>query len=191
VITSIAVKLNDDLTVKVSELLAPWAVQLADDRVAYTNHVVRVLLLADELDILSGTGGPRPSERDDFLVAGVFHDLGIWSDSTFDYLVPSIDLAREYLDAHGQGGLIPIVSEMIDQHHKVRAAADPGDPIEIFRRADSIDVAFGLRRFGLPLSRYRLILKDYPDRGFHWRLVQLGARRLVENPTSPLPMFKW
>ena len=190
-ITSIAVKLNDDLTVKVSELLAPWAVQLADDRVAYTNHVMRVLLIADELHAASGADGARPSDRTEFLVAGVFHDLGIWSEGTFDYLAPSIELAREYLETNAQSDLIPTVTEMIDQHHKVRAAADPSDPVELFRRGDSVDVALGLRRFGLPLSTYRKILNAYPDRGFHWRLVQLGARRLVEHPTSPLPMFKW
>jgi hypothetical protein len=183
--------LNDDLTVKVSELLAPWAVQLADDRVAYTNHVVRVLLIADELHALTKSQDPRPSDRTEFLVTGVFHDLGIWSAGTFDYLTPSIELAGEYLDAQGQSGRFPVVREMIDQHHKVRAAADPAEPVELFRRADSIDVALGLRRFGLPMSKYRKILKAYPDRGFHWRLVQLGARRLVEHPTSPLPMFKW
>jgi len=191
VITSIAVKLSDHLTVQVSELLAPWATQLGDDRVAYTNHVVRVLLLADELHKVAGERGIRPSERTEFLVAGVFHDLGIWSDDTFDYLVPSIDLARDWLDAHDQSEFLPLVSEMIEQHHKLRAAGDPHDPIEIFRRADTIEMVLGARRFGVPFGKWRSIRKAYPDRGFHRRLVQLSARRLVQHPTSPLPMFKW
>lgn len=152
---------------------------------------MRVLLLANELDAVSGNDSAPPSERTEFLVAGVFHDLGIWSDGTFDYLVPSIDLARDHLDARGESALFPLVEEMIDQHHKLRSAADHASPVELFRRADSIDVALGLRRFGLPLSSYRKILKDYPDRGFHWRLIELSTRRLVQHPTSPLPMFKW
>ncbi|MGH2906403.1 MAG: HD domain-containing protein [Solirubrobacterales bacterium] len=180
--------MNDELTVKISELLAPWASKLGDDRVPYTNHVTRVLLLCNEL---APASAERPSERDEFLAAGVFHDLGIWSDGTFDYLAPSIDLARDWLTDRGQSESIERVSAMIDQHHKVRTAGEADDPVEIFRRADTIDVLLGARRFGVPYRRYRAIRKAYPDRGFHRRLVQLGTRRLIEHPASPLPMFRW
>lgn len=183
--------MNDELTVTISEMLAPWAVQLGDSRVGYTNHVVRVLMFADELHALTGEDSPRPSDRLDFLATGVFHDLGIWNDGTFDYLAPSIDLARDWLDARGNADLIPLVTEMIDQHHKVRAWSDELNPVEIFRRADTIDVSLGLRRFGVSHRNYRKISKAYPDHGFHWGLVKLSARRLVEHPSSPLPMFRW
>jgi hypothetical protein len=80
---------------------------------------------------------------------------------------------------------------MIDNHHKVRGAGEPPDPVEIFRRADTIDVAFAARRFGVPYSKYRAIRRRYPDRGFHKRLVQLTVKRTIQHPSSPLPMFRW
>ena len=176
--------MNDELTTRVSAMLAPWAKQLGEDRVPYTNHIVRVLLLCEELS-------PGALDRTEFIAAGVFHDLGIWSDDTFDYLDPSIDRAKDWLEAEGHSDLFELVARMIDQHHKLRAAGGPNDPVEVFRRADTIDVLMGARRFGVKFSAYRRIRKDYPDRGFHRRLVQLTAKRFTEQPTSPLPMYKW
>lgn len=182
---------DDELAVDISTRLAPYADELGDDRVPYTNHVIRVLQFCDALfDRAGGTGEP-PSRRTEFVVCGVFHDLGIWTDRTFDYLVPSIDLAAEYLEHEGRSDLIPLVTEMIDLHHKQRAAGDSNDPIEIFRRADAIDVSLGARRFGLPFSAVRAVHRAYPSRGFHLTLVKLTAKRTIEHPSSPLPMFKW
>jgi hypothetical protein len=182
---------DDELAVDISALLAPYAEQLGKDRAAYTNHVVRVLLYCDLLFARGGGRGEQPSRRLEFRVAGVFHDLGIWTDNTFDYLAPSIELASEYLAREQRSELEPLVEEMIDQHHKQRAAGEPDDPVELFRRADLIDLTLGLRRFGLQGGQTRAMLRTYPSRGFHWKLVQLTTRRTIEHPTSPLPMFKW
>ena len=38
-------------------------------------------------------------------VAAVIHDLGIWTNKTFDYIAPSAALAREHLAARGRAGL--------------------------------------------------------------------------------------
>lgn len=182
--------MHDELRGRVDSLLDPWTPQLADDREPYTNHVMRVLLLSDEVARAANGGGTPPSEREEFLVAGVFHDLGIWSDGTWDYLQPSIERATAHLESSGKNELVPLVSAMIDQHHKVRRAGFNDDPVEVFRRADTIDVLLGGRRFGVPLSRYRAILREFPDKGFHASLVRRTFARLGEKPTSPLPMFK-
>ncbi len=105
--------------------------------------------------------------------------------------MPSIELATEHLQHDGRSDLEDLVTRMIDEHHKQRAAGPPDDPVEIFRRADLIDLVFGARRFGVPMSRVREIHRAYPSRGFHRRLVQPSVRRTIEHPTSPLPMFKW
>ncbi len=182
---------DDALALEVSQLLSPYAEALGDDRAGYTNHVVRVLLFCDALDAGSDPGNPPPSRRIEFLVCGVFHDLGIWTDETFDYLVPSIDLAGDHLEKIERSDLTPLVNRMIDEHHKQRSAGPPDDPVEIFRRADLIDLSLGLRRFGAPRKRVREIRRAYPNRGFHRRLVKLTVQRTLEHPTSPLPMFKW
>lgn len=121
----------------------------------------------------------------------MFHDLGIWTDDTFDYLVPSIDLAAARLEQEGRDDLIDLVTRMIDNHHKITPAGPKDDPVEIFRRADTIDVMLGLRRFGVPFKRVREIQRAHPDEGFHLRLVELTAKRTAGHPLSPLPMFKW
>lgn len=182
---------DDALAVEISAQLSPYADALGRDRVPYTNHVIRVLLFCDALFKRAGGEGERPSRRPEYVACGVFHDLGIWTDRTFDYLVPSIDLATDHLVHSGHEDLVPLVTEMIDLHHKQRAAGAPSDPVEIFRRADTIDVGLGLRRFGIPLSEIRSVLRSYPSRGFHRTLVKLTVRRTIEHPTSPLPMFKW
>ncbi|MGK2878383.1 MAG: phosphohydrolase [Solirubrobacterales bacterium] len=182
---------DDALAVDVSALLAPYADALGSDRPGYTNHVIRVLLYCDQLWERAGAAGDPPSRQVQYRVSGAFHDLGIWTDETFDYLVPSIDLAAAYLEGRDCKELIPVVTEMIDMHHKQRPAGPPDSAVEIFRRADAIDVSLGLRRFGLPISTVRATKRAYPGRGFHRTLIRLTAKRTIEHPTSPLPVFKW
>ncbi len=169
-------------------ILAEWESDLGADRVAYTNHVLRVLSFCDGL---SGTAGAvAPSAQPHFQAAAAFHDLGVWTHYTFDYLPPSIELAARWLADHGQDASIPLVCTMIDEHHKIRRA--PGHPdAEVFRRADLVDVSAGLRRFGLSRAEYRTIARRFPDAGFRRRLAQLGAQRIRSHPLSPFPMLKW
>jgi len=80
---------------------------------------------------------------------------------------------------------------MIVNHHKItRADADPGSLVEVFRRADWIDVSRGLRRFGLSRTFIESVFAHWPDAGFHWRLVELTVDRFRHHPLSPLPMVK-
>jgi putative acetyltransferase len=58
---------------------------LGHDLPAYENHVVRVLRFVAAL-------GGELSEP--LVVAAAFHDLGIWTARTFDYLEPSVELAE-------------------------------------------------------------------------------------------------
>ncbi|MEU0545235.1 HD domain-containing protein [Nocardia sp. NPDC005978] len=174
---------------EVDRRLDPWSEQLGADRPGYTNHCLRVLTLCDRL---AAPHGFVATDREEFLTAGAFHDIGVWSANTFDYLEPSAALATAWLTDNGRADLIDLVARMVDQHHKLRPAATPDDPVEIFRRADAIDIEFGiLGRFGVPRSTYRELSRDLPDAGFHRRLLRLGAKRIRTNPLSPLPMLKW
>ena len=83
--------------------------------------------------------------------AAVFHDLGIWTDRTFDYIAPSIALARTHLVAHAREDWTTEISTMISDHHKITpSSANPNTLVEPFRQADWIDVTGGLRGFGIP-----------------------------------------
>ncbi|MGK8485759.1 HD domain-containing protein [Nocardia asiatica] len=180
---------SNDLRGEVEARLAPWQQQLGPDRAAYTNHVLRVLALCD---LLAADQQPPPSAREEFLTAATLHDIGIWSAGSFDYLGPSCDHARAWLSSIDRAELTGLVVSMIDEHHRIRPAGPPHDPVEIFRRADAIDVELGLLgRFGISRRTYRELAKRYPNHGFHRRLARLAARRLRTHPTSPLPMLKW
>src|SRR5262245_44087726 len=129
----------------VEEVLDDHASQLGHDFIAYRNHVYRVANLC-----LAIVGDSRV-ELDKIAVAAVFHDLGIWTNNTFDYIAPSVAIARGHLTARGMADWIPEIEAMIEDHHKVTTSrADPQLLIESFRRADWVDVSRGLRRFGLP-----------------------------------------
>ena len=161
---------------------------LAVDHSAYRNHVYRVwhYCAAFRGDLID------EAEAEKIAVAGCFHDLGIWTHKTFDYLDPSAELARRYLEEQGRPEDFHDVGPMIHFHHKVtRYRADDGALVEAFRRADWLDVTQGRRRFGLDREIVRAVRRAFPSRGFYRRLQQLTLRRLREAPLRPLPMFKW
>jgi hypothetical protein len=170
----------------VEQVLGDHALELGADFMAYRNHVYRVVNLC--LAIV----GQGHVEVEKIAVAAVFHDLGIWTNQTFDYIAPSVAIAREYLAARGMADWIPDIEAMIVNHHKVTSSrADPQSLVESFRRADWIDVSRGLRRFGLPRTFIASVVATWPNAGFHRRLAQLTIDRLWKHPLSPLPMVKW
>lgn len=112
-------------------LLQAHATQLGADFTGYRNHAYRVAnlcaaqLWADE------------EQREKIAIAVAFHDLGIWTDHTFDYLQSSTRLASSYLTSSGRSDWVPEITEMILQHHKVfRYRSNPKWLVEPFRRAD-------------------------------------------------------
>jgi hypothetical protein len=131
-------------------------------------------------------------ERHKIIIAGCFHDLGIWADSTFDYLAPSIALAHAYLRQHDREQWIPEIELMIDLHHKIRAYRNARYPlVEVFRKADLIDVSLGVVSYGVSKTLIKRVKDQFPDAGFHMRLVQLTGAWLSQHPLNPLPVLKW
>lgn len=97
-------------------VLRAHAAGLGSDFVGYRNHAYRVANLC----IALAPAGPDQIEK--IAVATAFHDLGIWTDGTFDYLGPSVRLARAYLTESGRPEWITEVERTILEHHKLSAS---------------------------------------------------------------------
>lgn len=165
-------------------LHAHWEV-IGADFTAYRNHCFRVF------NYCVAMADANTAERERFAIAVAFHDLGIWSARSFDYIESSRNLARDYLKASGRAAWIEEVTAMIGNHHKItRFQRCRLSLVEVFRRADWIDVSFGWLRFGVPRGFIRQTLAIYPNAGFHRMLLALTGRRMKTHPLSPLPMMR-
>ena len=170
----------------IDDVLSAHRSVLGRDFTPYRNHVYRVTNLCARL------AQADEMMREKIAIAAVFHDLGIWTDGTFDYIEPSVKLANAYLPAVGHSDWVAEIAMMIREHHKITQYQTVECPfVEPFRRADWIDVTLGVRSFGVPRSFVRQLYSVWPDEGFHWRLVQFAITRLRSHPLTPLPMVKW
>ena len=102
----------------IDNVLNDHATALRDDFFAYRNHVYRIVNLCAAI--------VGRSELEKIAVAAVFHDLGIWTNGTFDYIAPSIALAHDYLVACAHQDWTTEIEGMIADHHKITpSTADP------------------------------------------------------------------
>jgi hypothetical protein len=164
-------------------ILNTYRSELGENYVPYRNHVYRVYNFAlTRLD---------PNEDLEKLsIATAFHDIGIWTNKTFDYLKPSAELAREYCRKQNiSSSDTNEVEMMIYNHHKL-GTVESSVLAEIFREADLIDLTLGLVPKGRKKEEIRLIRSLFPNKGFHLFLIKLFAKNLIVNPTHPFPIFK-
>jgi hypothetical protein len=172
--------------VLLEEILAPWRERIGADFEGYKNHVARMLNFCFALRACS------EEERRKLIIAGAFHDIGIWSDGTVDYLPPSIAQAKLYLREHGLTDWIPELEIIIDLHHKARPYRGAVSPlVEIFRKADLADFSLGIIKGGVAGATVRAAKAAYPNAGFHRRLMQLAGSWFAKHPLSPPPFMKW
>jgi len=150
----------------------------------YRNHVCRVFtncLLIDSAKI----------NVEKYAIAAVFHDIGIWTNHTFDYLDPSAEQAKAYLEKPGRQEWIEEITLMIYWHHKVtKYHGKHEELVESFRKADWIDVSLGLLSFGYDKQKINDTRKSLPNLGFHIFLIKGTVGNFFRHPLNPLPMFR-
>lgn len=156
----------------------------ADELVGYRNHVYRMV------NFCFAQGEFDADQKEKIIIAGCFHDLGIWSADTFDYLPPSIALANEYLASSGMVEWQGEISTMIDLHHRVRKCED-GSLIEVFRKGDLVDFSLGFFKFGLPAQYVREVKLRFPNEAFHKQLIRRACEWTLRHPLNPVPVLKW
>jgi hypothetical protein len=168
----------------VEEILGEWKNGIGKDYAGYKNHVCRMIHFCfAQKDF-------NDEEREKIIIAGCFHDLGIWSDDTFDYLPPSISRAKEYLSQNNLESWIPEIAAMIDMHHKIRTCRE-NPLIEVFRKGDLVDFSLGIVKCGLPKTYIKSVKARFPNAGFHKQLVRRAGGWFCRHPLNPLPVLKW
>ncbi len=155
-----------------------------DELAGYRNHVYRMV------NFCFAQGDFDAEQKEKIVIAGCFHDLGIWSADTFDYLPPSIVLANEYLRRTGRGAWQDEIATMIDLHHRIRKC-DDGSLVEVFRRGDLVDFSLGLIKCGVPSAYVRDVKRAFPNKGFHKQLVRRACTWTLRHPLNPVPVLKW
>lgn len=173
------------------DILSDWKESIGDDFQGYKNHVQRMILCCFALSDLAKTE-LSDEDKEKIIIAGAFHDIGIWVENTLDYLPPSLPPAREYLKKRGLEAWITEIELMITEHHKFREYKNLDYPlVELFRKGDLVDFSLGTVRFGLEKQEIKQLKSKIPNAGFHKGLAIKVAKWFVKHPFNPAPMFKW
>jgi hypothetical protein len=168
------------------EILGAWKNEIGSDYAGYKNHVYRMI------NFCFARRDFNDEEREKIIIAGCFHDLGIWSSDTFDYLPPSVALATEYLRQNNLAQWSAEIELMIAMHHKLGKYRDNQSPlVEVFRQGDLVDFSLGLVKCGLPKNYIKSVKAQFPNAGFHRRLARLAGGWFCRHPFNPLPVLKW
>jgi hypothetical protein len=167
------------------DILEKWKGEIGAGFAGYKNHVYRMTNFCFALG-----KDYRAEDREKIIIAGCFHDIGIWTAGTFDYLPPSTLAARQYLTDNNLEEWIPEIGLMIDQHHKLGAYQD-NPLVETFRKGDLVDFSLGVVKCGLPKTYVKSVKKQFPNAGFHKGLVKLAGGWICRHPLNPVPVLKW
>jgi len=168
------------------EILTEWKIIMGKDYLGYKNHVYRMLHCCFALHKATD------EERDKLIIAACFHDLGLWSEKSVDYLPPSIILARQYLEKNKQDHWSTEIELIIDMHHKISKFTNESYPlVEVFRKADLADFSLGLFKGGVPEDYIKQLRVTFPNAGFHKMLLKKQVKWLIKHPLNPFPIIKW
>ncbi len=133
----------------------------------------------------------RHQDNLDFLgVAIAFHDLGIWTHGTMDYLNPSFELAKTYVQNANVDISIADLKVAIKNHHKISSLQKVA-PAEYLRKADLNDLSMGLLNEGVPRPFIKDMKACWPYLGFQKLIFGKVLLYALQNPFNPFPMLKW
>lgn len=165
--------------------LDPWRAQIGILYEAYRGHVYRMYNYCLQFRRFS------EEERGKLAIAACFHDIGIWTADTLDYIPPSIVQAEKYLMQCGLDDWCDEVGLMIALHHKPFPYREERFPlVEVFRKGDLVDVSLGLVRFGIRREYVRRIKSEIPSAGFHRFLLRAWFGWVFKHPLNPFPFVR-
>lgn len=167
-------------------ILDKWQQIIGSEFVAYKNHCQRMINFCFILHQCS------EEDKKKIIIASAFHDIGIWTNNTVDYIPPSIPPAIEYLNKNGLESWSEEISLMISEHHKLRLYNDKPFPlVEVFRKGDLVDFSLGMVSFGIDKNVIKQVKNQFPNSGFHKFLLKIASKWFLRHPLNPAPMMKW
>lgn len=166
------------------DVLETYRAAMGRDFRGYRGHVYRTFNFA-----LALSGASQDSKE--LALAAAFHDIGIWTDGTFDYLEPSARRASQYVAARRLDVDVTELEHAVLHHHGLRSRRGVSAFVEAFRRADWADVSWGLLSWGVPKELVRDAHAAFPNAGFHGCLLREGVRWAMRHPWRALPMLRW
>lgn len=178
-------KIEDDIPL-LEEIISDWKSVMGAEYQGYRNHVYRMIHFCFALRDCSD------EEREKIIIAGVFHDIGIWAEETMDYISPSLPLATAYLESRGLESWSEEIKLMITEHHKIRECDYDVYPlVELFRKGDLVDFSLGLFKFGVPKTYVQEVKDNFPNASFHKNIAKRVGKWFLKHPLNPAPMMKW
>lgn len=170
----------------IDAILEDWRAAIGPAFDGYRGHVYRVFNVCLRLHACDA------DERRKLAIALAFHDIGLWSARTVDYLPPSEAEAIAWLDANGLSAWREDIVLMIGLHHRLRPWRDPATPlVEVLRRADLVDFSLGIVRAGVPRAFLRRLSATFPNAGFHRFLFARAHGWWLRHPLRPMPFLRW
>ncbi|WP_460812613.1 HD domain-containing protein [Nocardioides salsibiostraticola] len=161
----------------IDPILDSFADAIGEHLRIYRHHCLYVAHVARAL-------APESAARHDRAlgIAAAFHDLGLFAEGTIDYLEPSVTLAAAYCEREGYADLVPLVTRLIENHHKITRVGSggrlvsrlgPGGP----RTSTSAAGGPGVARTSTSATRGTSGEADLVDafRRADWQFVMMGA----------------
>ena len=168
------------------EIFSDFKKTIGSEYQGYRNHVYRMIHFCLALRECS------KEEREKIIIAGAFHDIGIWIEDTVDYIPPSLPPAMDYLKKRNLEAWSEEITLMITEHHKVREYENDLYPlVELFRKGDLVDFSFGAFNFGISKSYINEVKASFPNSDFHKNLGKRAVKWFLKHPLNPAPMMKW
>ena len=170
----------------IEEILLEWKERIGVDYDGYRGHIYRMYNFCLALYDCS------EEEKEKIAIAACFHDIGLWSDHTLDYIPPSVVQVKKYLSEEKLDQWSEEIGLMVDFHHKVTPYKEEKYPlVEVFRKGDLVDFSLGIFKCGVPKDYIKSVKKTIPNAGFHKFLFKEAQKWFSQHPFSPPPFMKW
>lgn len=171
---------------QIEAILATWQDRIGGDYLGYKGHIYRMFNYCLALHSCS------EEEKTKLAIAACFHDIGIWSAHTLDYLPPSVTEVKQYLSETGRQEWCEEIGLIVEMHHKIRPCKIDKYPlVELFRMGDLVDFSFGLIKFGISCAYVSEVKAAIPNHGFHRFLIKAAREWFTKHPFTPPPFMKW